>query len=288
MDYQSFNNQLFAGFVLAILLLGGCAPETQTQKRVCTGKRTAGELLSLLNSRPENMAPLKASGNCFLQYYTEENKLKKENFPVKVWVNPPVELYIQGDVAFNPKGITIGSNKHEFWVAMKPKKISSYWWGEWSEGNRLERLMVNPKLILEATGAVSIENEKNWSLSHNESFDILTKQQGKIKIKKIYTDKCDYLVRKVEYLDYDGEVAIAMELDKYKEPVSGFFIPSFIKITNYLDGSEKNSIQITLGSVKSTDFTEKQQQFLFIRPEPEGFENIYKIIGGDIIEQSSK
>ena len=271
---------------MTMLIFGGCAPETQTPTSIHPGKETAGELLSLLSSRSENMTPLKASGHCFLQYYTEEGKLKKENFPVKLWANPPVELYIQGDVAFNPKGITIGSNKNEFWIAMKPKKINSYWWGEWSEGNRLERLMVNPKLILEAIGISATEDIKNWSLSHDKGFDILTKQNGKIKIKKIFIDRYDYLIKKVEYFDFNGEVAIVMVLDEYKEAVSGFSIPSFVKITNYVEGSEKNWVQITLGSVKSTDLTEKQQQLLFTRPEPKGFENIYQIIGGDIIEQS--
>ena len=118
MDYQKCNIRLFAGFVAAILIFSGCAAQIQKPVRVCPGKESIAESLSSLRLRLENAVPLKANGQCLLQYYAEDRKPKKENFPVKLWVNPPVEIYMQGDVAFDPKGIVLGSNEDEFWLAV--------------------------------------------------------------------------------------------------------------------------------------------------------------------------
>lgn len=286
MDYQQGRYRLFSGLAAVMLIFAGCAPQIQKPVKICPGKENAGESLSLLRSRSKNATSLKAGGQCFLRYHIEENKFKKENFPVKLWVNPPAEIYMQGDVAFNPKGISIGSNEQEFWLAMKPKEISSYWWGQWTEGKYPGRLMINPRLMLEAFGVIEAEDIENWFLSNEGAFDILTKRQGSTKTKKVYINNCDYLVRRVEYFGDDGQVSIAMELDKYKEPVSGFFVPGFIKIINYHNGEGRDSAQISLGSVKPASFTDKQRKYLFVRPQPEGFEHIYRITESGIIEQT--
>ncbi|MGA1980572.1 MAG: hypothetical protein ABSG99_08465, partial [Sedimentisphaerales bacterium] len=197
----------------------------QKSARICPGKKSVAESLSSLRLQSENAVPLKADGQCLLQYYAEDRKPKKENFPVKLWVNPPVEIYMQGDVAFDPKGIVLGSNEDEFWLAVKLKGVSSYWWGQWSERSYPERLMISPRLVLEALGAAVVEDEENWSLSKDRAFDVLTKQEDGIEIKKIYISTCDYLVRKIEYFGDDGKASIVMELDKYKEISKNFFVP---------------------------------------------------------------
>jgi hypothetical protein len=255
--------------------------------RICPGKVSVGESLSLLKAQSENAVPLKADGQCLLQYYNEDKKLKKENFPVKLWVNPPVEIYMQGDVAFDPKGIILGSNKDEFWLAVRLKEISGYWWGRWSEKNYPEKLMISPRLVLEALEALVVEDEGSWSLSKEGGFDVLTKRENGTEVKKIYINTCDYLVRKIEYLGGDdGKVIIVMELDKYSEMSKNFFVPGVIKIVNRASGSNKeDSVQITLSSVKPANFTDKQRERLFIRPQAQGFKQIYEIIDGKIVEQ---
>jgi len=136
MSYQQGNYRLFLHFVTAIILhaviLGGCAPQIQKPVRLCPGAESAIDSLSLLRLRSENTVPLKANGQCLLQYYDEDKKYKEENFPVKLWVNPPAEIYMQGDVAFDAKGVVLGSNEDEFWLSMKPK-ASTYVWGQWSD-----------------------------------------------------------------------------------------------------------------------------------------------------------
>jgi len=284
-DYQQYNLRLFVSFAAAILILTGCAPPIQKPVRVCPGKKSATESLSSLRLRLENTVPLKANGQCLLQYYAEDKKPKKENFPVKLWVNPPVEIYMQGDVAFDPKGIVLGSNEDEFWLAVRLKEVSGYWWGRWSERNYPEKLMISPRLVLEALGVTAVGDDENWSLSNEGAFDILTKQEGGTKTKKIYINNCDYLVRKIEYFDDEGQATIVTELDKYKELIKDFFVPTFIKIINRIDGNEEDSVQITLSSIQPTNFTDKRRKRLFIRPEPQGFKHIYKIVDGNIIEQ---
>jgi hypothetical protein len=284
-DYHKCNLRVFAGFTAAILIFGGCATQMGKAVRVCPGKESVDESLSSLRMRLENTSPLKADGQCLLQYYAEDRKPKKENFPVKLWVNPPVEIYMQGDVAFDPKGIVLGSNEDEFWLAIKLKEVSSYWWGRWSEESYPEKLMISPRLVLEALGVVVVEGEENWSLSNEGAFDILTKQEGD-KIRKIYINNCDYLVRKIEYFNGDGQAAIVMELDKYKEISKNFFVPGVVKIVNRAGRNKGDSVQITLSSVKPMDFTDKQRGRLFVRPQPQGFRHIYKIVDGNVIEQS--
>lgn len=287
MNYQQYNHRLFVGFAAAILTLAGCAPQIQKPARVCPGKKSAAESLSLLRLRLENTVPLKANGRCLLQYYTEDNKPKKENFPVRLWVSPPVEIYIQGDVAFDPRGIVLGSNEEEFWLAMKLKEISSYWWGRWPEKDSPEKLTIGPRLVLGALGVMAVWDEENWSLSNEGAFDVLTKQQGSIKTRKIYINNCDYLVRRIEYFDDDGQAAIVTELGKYKEISKDFFVPSVIKIVNLSEDNGEDLVSITLNlkSIKPANFTEKQRDRLFTRPQPRRFKHIYKIVDGNITEQ---
>ena len=77
------------------------------------------------------------------------------------------------------------------------------------------------------------------------------------------------------------------ELDEYEEVSEGFIVPAIIKIEKYTAESTENSVRITLSlkSIKSANITLKQRNRLFTRPEPRGFEHIYKIIDGDMIEQ---
>jgi len=256
--------------------------------RICPGKEFAAESLSVLKLRTENITPVKANGQCRLQYWAEE-KEHKENFPVRLWFNSPDQVLLQGDVAWDPKGIVLGCNEREFWLAIRLKDISSYWWGQWTEQDRSDALIISPKWVLEALGIAEVGSDDNWSLSNEEFFDILTKRtaEGAI-IKKIYVYSCDYTVRKIEYFDVYGEVAIVTELSRYKEITEGFFAPAVIKITRYACDDSENpvSITLTLRSIKSYEFTEKRKKGLFSRPEPKRFKHIYRIINGEVIEQS--
>ena len=273
--------------LMPVLIFGGCGGgELKVPRQFCEGKKNVAESLSSL--KLHKLSSLRASGQCHLKYVTE-GKTHNENFPVKIFANPPEKIYLQGDVAFNPKGIILGSNEDEFWLAIKPKEISAYWWGRWAEQDGLNKLVISPKTLLEAFGVVEFEEHENWSLAAEGAFDILTKRskQGGV-VKKIYIYNCDYRVRKIEYLNKAGENIIVTQLADYKEVADGFFMPRVIKITTAGRDNKRNSVKITLGSIKETKFIEEKHGFIFKRPEKlSGYKNVYRIIGGDLIRQQN-
>ena len=269
-----------------ILFHAGCEPQRREPEPVFPGKKSASEALHALSSRSQNIGPLKANGQCLWQYYSE-GKARKENFAVKIWVNPPAEVYLQGDIGFNPRGIVLGSNASEFWLLIKPE-VSRYSWGKWSEQGSSSGLMFVPKTLDEAFGIVEVSNEKDWSLSKEDNFDVLVRGNNNRGIdKKIYISRRDYLVRKIEYFDLNGEAVAMAELDRYREVSKEFFVPASIKIIMYgEEGSDGSaSIRLSLTSVKSESFTEIRRNILFNRPPTKGYKHIYKIIDGSMVEQ---
>ncbi len=310
MNYQHYNLRLYFYFAAAILLFAGCAPEIQAPVEVVPGKESVAEALSVLKARSQNAVPLLAKGRCLLRYYdAEKKKTKKEPLTVRVLVKPPVEIYLQGDATLVPKAVVLGSNEREFWLALKPKEISTYWWGQWSEQVSSEGLTINPRTVLEAIGVVEIKAEENWSLSNEGAFDVLTRREPPFLLspapaspdasrgggqestgvvtKKIYIYSRDYLVRKIEYFDSNGQAVAYTELEGYKEVSDGFFVPALINIIAYRQNSDEDSLNINLHlmSIRPKEITEGMQNFFFSRPEPRGFEHILLNEGGKWIEQ---
>jgi hypothetical protein len=288
MNYQRHNLRLYFYFAAAIPILVGCAPEVRKPLEIYPGKDSVAEAVSALESHRKNIVPFKANGQCLLEYYVEgKQKLQKEKFSVKLWVNPPVEMYLQGDVTLVPKAIVLGSNQDEFWLSARPKEISTYWWGQWSQQDSSETLMINPKTLLEALGVAQIDVQQNWSLSNEGAFDVLTKRQKGVVVKKIYVYSGDYFVRKIEHFAVHGQVAVVAELDKYKQVIEQFFVPASIKIITRADDNPEDSLSVTLDlkSIKSAKITARQQNVLFNRPPPRGIKRVIRVVEGKWIEQ---
>jgi hypothetical protein len=277
---------MFKNFVLLlmVIIITGCAPQMQKPLPICAGKQSAGQALSFLKSNSQNTVPFKAVGQCLASFNIDEKKYNNENFPVKLWVNPPDQLRLQGDISFNARGIDLGSNPDEFWLSIKPQ--GRYCWGLWSEQGITGRLLIDPKMVLDAAGIVDDNNVQNWSLSNQGPFDILTAQNhaGAV-IKKVYVYSCDYRVSKVQYFDADGLLAAVVELDGYREISKGFFVPSVIKIANMNNEKITASFKITLDSIRQEQFTEQRKDNLFSRPLPKGFKSVFQIIDGRLIKQ---
>ena len=179
----------FIGVIM--FFLAGCAYEANEVLWICPGKKSVGEALSVLKSNSKDIISFKANGKCRLLYYVEDKpKPQKENFSVKLRVKPPVDIYLQGDAHIVHKAIVLGSNEEEFWLSIRPKEISAYWWGKWSEQDNSNGMLINPKILLEALGIIDIDEEDSWSLSNKGPFDILTKQDKDIITKKIYVYSC--------------------------------------------------------------------------------------------------
>jgi len=205
-------------------------------------------------------------------------------------VNPPAEICVQGDVAFDPRGIVLGSNEQEFWLTIRLKEISTCWRGSWAEAGYVDGLMINPKVVLEAFGIMASDSNESWSLSKEKTFDVLTKsdEQAEI-IRKIYVDNCNYFVRKIEYHNLELKTKnskLIVELDKYEQVVKEFFVPKSIKITKYGESvKDLTSITFSLTSVKSDSISSKQRNLLFTHPEPKGFKHVFINVDGNWIEQ---
>jgi hypothetical protein len=227
--------------------------------------------------------PLKATGRCNARFYVDDKKRKrKESFAVRLWLNPPAEISLHGDFLFNARGIMLGSNEAKFWLAIKPKDISTYYWGLWSEQKSSSSLLIDPKTILEALGIVEVGSDDHWSLHNEGPFDVLTQRdnQGGI-VKKVYIFSCDYRVFKIEYFSEDGQLVADTELYKYKEVCEGCFVPRVIRIRTYDQEGRRDSTRIDLKSAKP----HKPKRIYFTPPTQKGYKHVYRVIDGRIIEE---
>lgn len=279
------RREFISASVIAMLGLAGCAPKMRKPTKICPGAESVFDSLSSLRSRCESAVGMKANGQCRLRYYTE-GKPHKENLSLRLWANPPVEVRLQGDASFVPKAIVLGSNEREFWLSIRPKEVSSYWWGEWAEQDGFHKLPLNPEILLEALGIVEIGGEENWSLSNEGAFDVLTKRNDEgVIIRRMYIHSCTYLAWRFEYFDTEGEVVAAAELYKYKKVSEGFSVPTVIKIVKRAEGDKQDSVRIILRSVRPMAFTEEKRKVIFRRPPIRGFKHVLRIVGGEVIEQ---
>jgi hypothetical protein len=273
----------------ALLILGGCAPKIRKPLQICPGKSSAAEALAALRSHSQNMVSIKAGGQCRLEYYIEgKKKPQKENFGIKLWVNPPQEIYLQGDKPLVPKAIVLGSNEREFWLSISPKEISTHWWGEWSQQRASEGPVINPKTLLEALGIGQLDADQDWSLSNQGPFDVLTKREGGVITKKVYIYACDYQIRQIDFFDSRGRPAARAKLDDYREVSQGFFVPASIEVTTEGRGGKQDAISIalSLAGIKPVKITPLQSKYLFEHRLPQGFKHIYRIVNGKWIEEA--
>jgi len=275
--------KLITSLVAAVLILAGCTPEIRHPTKICPGKNSVAEALAALQSHAQNAVSLKAHGDCRLQYYVEgKKKPQRESLSVKLRVNPPAEIYLQGDKPLVGEAIVVGSNEREFWLAIKPKSL--YCWGLWSEQDSDGRLAINPRTLLEALGIEQIDAGQDWSLSNEGAFDVLTKRERGVVTKKIHIFSCDYRVRKIEFFDTKGQAIASAELDRYKKVSERFFVPALIKVTTFARNDDEDPFSITLNltSIKSH---EKWPSLVFDRREPKGFKHVERIVNGRFIEQ---
>ncbi len=278
---------IFITLLLMVVSFAGCAPPPVKPKKICPGKQSAAEALQTLSSQAEQIKSFKANGQCFARFYDDDGKRKKEEFTIKLWLNPESEIRLFGDIAFNARGLDIGSNEDEFWVGAKPKEIgSSFYWGSWNEQKEKTLLMLGPKLLLEALGIVDYSEQQDWSFSNEKGFDVITKQDGEKAVKKVYISTCDYRTAKIEYFDDENKTAAALELAKYKVFFDDVVIPKEIKITIAGTEGKDDNFRIVVKKLQPFEFTEDKRTVFFSRPEqPKGFKNIYKIVNGELIEQ---
>lgn len=273
-------------YLAGLALLAGCAPGIQETLSICPGQDSVAAALAVLQKHSDSMQPLAAKGRCKLILY-DEGKKRTENLSVNLLVKSSMELYFQGDMTFANKAVILGSNNEQFWLAISPE-ISTYWSGSWDELNSTDNLFINPKTLLEAMGVAGIDMQADWSLSNEGPFDVLAQHIRGNVVKKYYIYCCDNSIRKIEYFDTASRVITTVELSGYKAVSEDFSVPGMITIARGDKNNKEDYINLTieLNSVNARQFTPRQDELF--QPFPEkGFENIYRLINGRLIEESS-
>jgi hypothetical protein len=265
------------------LLFSGCAPVELVEKPVdvCPPEYNVLEAMAVLSGRWLQAVSFYANGQCLWAGRDADRKERKENFPIKIWVEPHENFCLHGDIFFDGRGLIAGANQEEFWLAIRPKELRGYLWGKQSTISQCTArlpLPMNPRDILEALGMIRFKDDsknKSWRLMAAEDYDILINSDDSQNIlKKVYVSRCNYLVRKIEYFNTTGDLVVVTELDKYRKVTDGFEIPSLIKIRRLTENGDGDTVKITLKSMKPKEFNEKQREFLFSKPPTKRFESI--------------
>ncbi len=261
-----------------LMLAGGClAPG-----RVCPGKATTTEALAALRPREEALRSFKATGQCRMGYVAESGRARQFNLPVNVYVNPPSEVYLQGQATLGPQGLVfLGTNEKEFWLGIRPE-ISTFWWGEWSKARGAHDLPVSPQAVFESLGLVvadAAEADPNrWSLSAASGQDVLTfLDEGGRPAKRLFVERCDYRIARIEYLDAEGRASVVVELKRYEKVGPATWVPSRISITAF-DGPERTHwARLSLNSLAEWTCREAFRQRYLVRPEAANFKTVIEI-----------
>jgi len=241
---------------------------------ICPGSSSFSELASHLRTEKAGKVPIRANGSCV---WTESvgGKVKhRESFGVKVWVEFPDNFLLQGDIALDPRGIVLGSNGSEYWLAIRPKAFNNYLWGHWDQLEDNDQLAINPRLLLGVFGDLDIDAESDWEFENEGAYDVLTKVAGDGELTKIHVFSCSKRIVRVEYGMQGVDPAVELELDKYFEVSEGFYVPRVLRILSRDGGEVENRFEIKLHTLKPTSLTEKQRDRLFSRPDVSGFGNI--------------
>jgi hypothetical protein len=275
--------------LLLVLVTGCTTPETVEQLPICPGKSSAEEALAVLNSRAEKAVPMRVSGgHVRLTYFVpDDEEAKRHNLPMQLWFHPPSQIYIQGSIAVDSKALIVGCNEEEFWLALRPKEMSAYYYGQWDETANVDGLVVSPQIVLEAFGIIAghggAGNPDGWSLSNEGPYDVLTlKNDAGQMLKRIHIYTCDYRVRKIEYFDREGKIAATAELDGYEPVVEGFQVPTAMVVTAVGQDGRADVANIKLSSLKQKELSEAAREKVFAR-DPNGmdrFEKVYRYKDG--------
>ena len=104
--------------------------------------------------------------------------------------------------------------------------------------------------------------------------------------KRVHIYNCDYSVRKIEYFDDQGRTLVVAELDKYKDPGNEVEVPTVIRFVRSDSRGREESFRIRLDSVKAVKPFGRKSDKLFAPPTPRGFEHVYRIVDGEMVEET--
>lgn len=270
--HKQITSLLVVIFFPTFLLTGCSEPIRKASTGLCPGLEDQAQAIAKLNQDRENTIAIKAGGRMLLEYYDGREDLQEHNLEITLRFYPPDRLFFRG-IIFPVEVVRLGTNRSELWIMFKPKEISRYYWGQRPEADVcLNSQGLSPGRMIEAMGMVNVDTE--GTLTRQGQMDVLTLDLTSGKIKRIYIDRCDSLVKMIEYLDASGNIETVMELDDYRK-IENNFIPSKIVI---MELQNRTRVELNLRNIKPFKPTERLLGGkLFKRPEPKGFEEVYKL-----------
>ena len=276
---------------LAAIVLAGCAGPREKPLPICPGSSNAQEALQVLRARAKLAVSFATTGECRLAYHVPDEKgLKRQSLNLRpVWFQPPSDVFIQGGALGNENAVTVGSNNSEFWLAMRPKEISSYYWGRWDEAANAEGMLINPAVVLQAFGILGHEDPNAvWRFEKQGPYDVLTRLNAVGQpAQRLYIYTCDYLVHKIEHFGPEGHVVATAELKDFVPVTSTFRVPRQIHVTTIDRDGREDTIYIELNTIKEKTFTEAQRLRAFAQnlSETGRFDHVYQLRNGYWISQ---
>lgn len=273
-------------FLLSILffIFSGCKALVQKEAIQRPIQLDKTFILSQLAQRYEKIMPFRANGKCLWQGVDAQGKPIKENFPLRLWCQPPKRFCFHGDVFFDSKGIVAGLNEENFWLVARPKEIKGYFCGSrYLAGNCSVELAIplDPVTLMDAFGIIEptwLNDKQFWSFEAEEKKFIMTRQnQQGGPIRKVYLDSNTFLPERIEYFDNDENMIMVTILDDYSKIDNNFYVPEKIEITQRPGQADSDSITITLKNPKQYTFSEKNIRYLFSPPSMDKFEFLYQL-----------
>jgi len=259
----------------ALLACGGCNSDGKGPGIRCPGRETVAAAAAVFAQRRANLASVQAGGNCYIQWLDEKGGTHDENPAIELRFCPPERLFLRGDVLGN-EALRLGCNGDEFWLRIKPKEVSTYWYGDYARLKRCaEALWFSPAGLMEALGVIEIGAD--YTLVYQDGMDVLVQlsPSGEVR-KKVFVDCCTYEARRIEYYADDGKARMVMQLSDYQPVEAGVPVPSQIEV----EMLDRPGTMVRLNLQKVRRFTPTPQQLegkLFARPETTGFENVYRL-----------
>ena len=262
MATKTLRHEVFLIFVAGLIFLTGCGG----QKRNCPPIKTREEVSAVLKGYSAGLKPLKASGNCKISYTNENGETFAQGFPVRIWYLNNKKYCLYGDVMFDAKGTSFAVNNGEYWVYAKPFGV--YTTGKVDETG--DNYLYGPAAFLDFLQPFITGCRKVYTAEAEDEFDILMcRDDENCGTKKIYLDRCNKKVRKIEYLNCPGNLVLVIEADEYKkvEGAKGLLFPRKLSYKYFKGGQCTDARQIKLDNVKLWDAEPKQVEALFTPPD---------------------
>ena len=269
---MTVKNSTLILLAAVMVLLSGCQQPLIQPRQLCPGKPTVQQAAAVLLLQKQNVQPIMATADCIMSWRDEKAKPKDESVSGNMAFVPPEKIFFKGD-KFGE--IRFGTNETEFWLRVKPE-LDSYWWGSKAQADRCDQmLLVNPANVAEALGIVDVTAD--WKLNYRDGYDMLSLYEDDKLKKRVSVNACDYRIEEIEYFDAQGMKKVSIALAAYWAGDDGLTVPTEIHI-RYFDplGTEESSVQIKLKHIRPLP-PEKQKKKLFLRPERDGYEHVYRL-----------